>query len=273
MKRYMKLLVAAIFVLVAAGLLAGCSAVAHLTQDGGPGMEDPNGPMLEFLSDYWISSDGRWTATINGFDLKLFLEGSQVYDGNFSFSAQSEDINAKTELTPYYNQLQNVDVGLGGTIESLYTENGLLYLSVVLDGSDAESVTMEKEEPQLLDGDRTYVDNQALFEVIEGSWTSDDGRWNLIISGEAYDARVELFLSGESVLESMLEYTYLLPNPFSATELCPASRECQKAEDAVFAEIASFTHEAGDGDGALYMELTDEQGDETVTFHKGDVSP
>lgn len=37
----------------------------------------------------------------------------------------------------------------------------------------------------LLDGDHTYVDNSALWPVLEGTWESEDGRWQASISEES----------------------------------------------------------------------------------------
>ena len=52
----------------------------------------------------------------------------------------------------------------------------------IMDGGDG----MENPDAAfLLDGDHTYVDNSALWPVLEGTWESEDGRWQASISEES----------------------------------------------------------------------------------------
>ena len=51
----------------------------------------------------------------------------------------------------------------------------------------------------LLDGDHTYVDNSALWPVLEGTWESEDGRWQASIGEES---GIVLSADGETVLAS-----------------------------------------------------------------------
>ena len=67
-----------------------------------------------------------------------------------------------------------------------------------------------------LDGDRTYVDNSALWPVLEGTWKSTDGRWQAVIGEES---GIVLTADGETVLESPLHFTYLRPGKVFFTEL------------------------------------------------------
>ncbi len=53
---------------------------------------------------------------------------------------------------------------------------------------------VREDELQILDGDHTYVDNSALWPVLEGVWESGDGRWQAVI-GE--DSGIALTLDGE----------------------------------------------------------------------------
>ena len=48
----------------------------------------------------------------------------------------------------------------------------------------------------LLDGDHTYVDNSALWPVLEGTWESEDGRWQATIGEES---GIVLRADGETV--------------------------------------------------------------------------
>ena len=51
----------------------------------------------------------------------------------------------------------------------------------------------------LLDGDHTYADNSVLWPVLEGTWESEDGRWQASIGEES---GIVLSADGETVLAS-----------------------------------------------------------------------
>lgn len=75
----------------------------------------------------------------------------------------------------------------------------------IMDGGDG----MENPEAAfLLDGDHTYVDNAILWPVLEGTWESEDGRWQADIGEES---GIILRADGETVLTSPLHFTYLQP--------------------------------------------------------------
>lgn len=116
--------------------------------------------------------------------------------------------------------------------------------------------------PEMLDGRGTYVDNNALLNVITGSWESGDGRYGLTLRD---DCGVTLTLDGETVLEGEISFTYLLPDPAEWTELQLAPCVFQTGDGSVFGEISGLSHEAGDGSGTLVMELADGG---TIEFRK-----
>ena len=120
----------------------------------------------------------------------------------------------------------------------------------------------EPDRAQILDGARTYVDNDALWRVISGDWVSADGRWMLILGGED---RMTLLWDGKTVAKSALRFSYLCPEPPQETAFTAENpRLC-----GIGGEIVSFIHEAGTESGTLILELlnTDEK-TETVTFQK-----
>ena len=118
----------------------------------------------------------------------------------------------------------------------------------------------------LLDGDYTYVDNNALWPVLEGAWESEDGRWQASISEES---GIVLRADGETVLVSPLYFTYLRPGKVVWTELEVEEHELVTPGGVSLGKIKDFGHEAPDGEdsGTLTLTLTD--GSEgTVTFQK-----
>lgn len=120
----------------------------------------------------------------------------------------------------------------------------------------------------LLDGDHTYVDNDALWPVLEGTWESEDGRWQASIGEES---GIVLSADDETVLTSPLHFTYLRPGKVVWTELEVEKHELVTPEGVSLGRIADFGHEAADGEGSGTLELTLERPDEseeTVTFQK-----
>ena len=118
----------------------------------------------------------------------------------------------------------------------------------------------------LLDGDHTYADNSALWPVLEGTWESEDGRWQAVISEKD---GLTLRVDGETVLASPLDFTYLRPGKVVWTELEVEERELVTPGGVSLGKIKDFGHEAPDGEdsGTLTLTLTD--GSEgTVTFQK-----
>ena len=114
-------------------------------------------------------------------------------------------------------------------------------------------------EPEMLDGDYTYVDNEALLAEIRGTWTSGDGRYTLTIRDEG---DIALSLEGETVLEDQLQFVYLQPGYVSSTEFTLTA-------DTIWdMEIRRFVHQFGDNGSVILLELSGEESSETVEFHK-----
>lgn len=121
----------------------------------------------------------------------------------------------------------------------------------------------------ILDGDRTYSDPEALYDVIAGNWYSDDGRWRMGIFGELPDVCMTLEMDGSCVLETEVDYVYLMPNPNSCTELTLDARECSHDGEPAFAEVDSLYHEAGEGCGTLHLAVRlEDETEETITLVK-----
>ena len=125
----------------------------------------------------------------------------------------------------------------------------------------------EPENVQPLDGAGTYVDNDALWSVISGDWVSADGHWTLKLAGED---SMTLLLDGETAAETALSFAYLCPESARETELFVETPQLN-TEGAPYSEIVSFTHEAGEYDGTLTLELLDpDEKTETVIFQKAE---
>ena len=135
----------------------------------------------------------------------------------------------------------------------------------IMDGGDG----MENPDAaSLLDGDHTYVDNSVLWPVLEGTWESEDGRWQADIGEES---GIVLSADGETVLVSPLDFTYLRPGKVVWTELEVEEHELVTPDGASLGRIKEFGYEALDGEGSGTLELTLERPDEseeTVTFQK-----
>ena len=154
--------------------------------------------------------------------------------------------------------LAGILVGL--TLSGLYKH---FVTDQIMDGGNG----MENPDAAfLLDGDHTYVDNSALWPVLEGTWESEDGRWQASISEES---GIVLRADGETVLVSPLYFTYLRPGKVVWTELEVEEHELVTPGGVSLGKIKDFGHEAPDGEdsGTLTLTLTD--GSEgTVTFQK-----
>lgn len=117
-----------------------------------------------------------------------------------------------------------------------------------------------------LDGDHTYVDNSVLWPMLEGTWESEDGRWQANISEES---SIVLSADGETVLVSPLYFTYLRPGKVIWTELEVEEHKLVTPDGVLLGKIKDFGHEASDGEGSgtLTLTLTDDS-EKTVTFQK-----
>ena len=149
-----------------------------------------------------------------------------------------------------------VGLALSGLYQHFVTDR-------IMDGGDG----MENPDAAfLLDGDHTYVDNDALWPVMEGAWESEDGRWQASIGEES---GIVLSADGEAVLASPLDFTYLRPGKVVWTELEVEEHELVTPGGVSLGKIKDFGHEASDGEGNGTLTLTLTDGSEgTVTFQK-----
>ena len=135
----------------------------------------------------------------------------------------------------------------------------------IMDGGDG----MENPDAAfLLDGDHTYADNSALWPVLEGTWESEDGRWQASIGEES---GIVLSADGETVLASPLDFTYLRPGKVVWTELEVEERELVTPDGASLGRIKEFGHGEADGEGSGTLTLTlkrPDESEETVAFQK-----
>ena len=151
---------------------------------------------------------------------------------------------------------------VGTTLSGLYKH---FVTDQIMDGGDG----MENPDAAfLLDGDHTYVDNSVLWPVLEGTWESEDGRWQASIGEES---GIVLRADGETVLVSPLYFTYLRPGKVVWTELEVEEHELVTPGGVSLGRIKDFGHEAADGEDSGTLELTLERPDGsegTVTFQK-----
>lgn len=187
-----------------------------------------------------------------------------MYEGNIYFTFSGEDVNEKTTLGLYYSKFANNDGSVSVVIEQFYTENSMLYMEVTFkDGTD-ESLVFEKstEEIQVLDGDRTAVDNAPLLLALQGSWASGDGVWRFTIE----DYTITILHERQKVYCEDYSFVFFSGSDINEhTELeLPAYELCRDGEER-FASIEYLYSE----NGALYMEVEYEgRGSESVTLEK-----
>ncbi len=119
-------------------------------------------------------------------------------------------------------------------------------------------------ELEVLDGNGSYVDNDALWRVLAGEWSSGDARWTLTLDG---DDHMALTFNGKTAAESTLSFAYLRPGDAEETELTIETPTLYAADGTESGEIMSLVHKAEEG--SLTMELSHSDGTtETVTFQK-----
>ena len=158
------IVILALAVLTVAGLLVQQHFAGRTTD--GPVMEDPAAPMLELLSARWTSEDGLWEAQIEGYTLELRHQQDLVYSGSFTFDFRGDDVNARTELVCE-------DGRVCGTLESIYAENGRLYLDITVsnEGKDSvrQQVVLNRAEPGELEPEEMREVSE-MAELVEFSW-------------------------------------------------------------------------------------------------------
>ena len=138
---------------------------------------------------------------------------------------------------------------------------------LVLDKNGMENPNYDPEEVYPLDGDFTYVNNDALLPVLVGTWESGDGRYGMTLSE---DYRILLTLDGETVLEDTYNFIYLQPGDVYYTELTLNKTELTQPDGTV-SQIHDLHHEVSDSDdnGIIILSLSgDSIGTEEIEFTK-----
>ena len=130
-------------------------------------------------------------------------------------------------------------------------------------GMENPEYTDDEEDIQELDGDQTYVDNDALLSMLIGTWKSTDERYTLTVYE---DYRITLMQENEVVLESPVDFTYLLPGEPEETELTLTSTELKNQDGAVLGEVESFYFIPAD-ENQLCITLED---DEEIIMKRGE---
>lgn len=133
-------------------------------------------------------------------------------------------------------------------------------------GMENPDFTGDSEDEQIieLDGNNSYVDNEALLNRICGEWISEDGHYCLSLDS---DCGIMITMDGESVLEGSVSFTYLQPGTDRETELTLDSLCLEHKDGTVIGDIVRFYHNPNSGDDELCMEM--EGGErESIVFHK-----
>lgn len=171
----------ALSVLLAGGGLLFRHFITDQIMDGGDGMENPAGPMLNLLITRWTSEDSKWSADID-YSCTLNLRYGQelVYSGGFSFdfNQYESDLNDRTELDLDDKQFKSEDGNVSSTIESLYVENRRLYLDITVskEGTDStpQQVVLDRAEggqtQPAESGPPELKEVSEMAELVEFSW-------------------------------------------------------------------------------------------------------
>ncbi len=133
--------------------------------------------------------------------------------------------------------------------------------------SNQENVSVEN--PFVLDGGYSYVDNDKLLEVLTGTWISTDGHFELTIWE---DSNISIAMDRTVVLEDTLKFTYLQPGYVACTEFGLSCWDLIDKDGTTLAIIDFLRHEAaGDskGNGLIIMEIETADGScKSIVFEK-----
>ncbi len=124
--------------------------------------------------------------------------------------------------------------------------------------------TFDPGDIEVLDGGETYIDNSALWPALEGTWASEDGRWQAVI-GE--NTGIALTMDGETVLNSSLSFTYLQPGGAARTELEIEPDELKKADGTLIGEADDLYYDSATGTIQMEIELENDR-EEIITLQK-----
>lgn len=130
----------------------------------------------------------------------------------------------------------------------------------IKDWGGMENPNVELENEQILDGNYTYVANDVLLYCIVGTWESTDNHWKMTL---CEDYSIVVTLNGDTVLEDILEFTYLQPGKVLDTEfrLQSGNYTLRHMDNSTVGKIFSIYHKTVEGDkyGKICIELTNEK--------------
>lgn len=113
----------------------------------------------------------------------------------------------------------------------------------------------EDEQIEILDGNNTYVDNEALLDRIAGDWLSENGHYRLQLD---HEYKMILQMDGESVLECEIDFTYLQPGDYKVTDISLEPDSLTQEDGTVIGSITNFYHALVDDEDTLFMEIIHE---------------
>ena len=121
-------------------------------------------------------------------------------------------------------------------------------------GMEDPDFTGDTGDEQLIkmDGDYSYVDNDALLNRIDGVWISEDEHYSLRLGS---DYGITLSQDGEAVLEGTISFTYLQPGADRETELTLEPNILKHKDGTVIGTAASFYFVPAEEGDLLSMEI------------------
>lgn len=141
------------------------------------------------------------------------------------------------------------------TLDKNGMENPLIETDKEDNKEDNNEDSMEDEQIEILDGNNTYVDNEALLDRIAGEWLSENGHYRLQLD---YEYKMLLQMDGESVLECEIDFTYLQPGDYKVTDISLEPASLTQADGAKIGAVTNFYHALVDDEDTLFMEIIHE---------------
>lgn len=236
--------------------------------DGGTGMEDPAGPMLDYLSADWEEPCG-WRVTIDGYQMELFFSDEKIYQGSFSFSySPGEDVNKKMQMYPDQNSFDSKNGDFSGVIKELYTEDGMMYLDIKFDKYKQENGTRRQVVLNRVEyGMPAESESKEIREVSEMAELVEFS-WNQITIGDS-GFRFHIVCTGQDPIDPRLSCRYMDQEANKIIQIGDEGsiEACPTIPSARWEELADFLHKA---ELPAYREpdprLTDDMEVHAVTF-------
>lgn len=141
---------------------------------------------------------------------------------------------------------------------------GLCVFALVLLAGFGLYHCFDTEEPEVLDGTYTCVDNEKLLEILAGDWLGADGCFKLSVQS---DGGIIVLLNGETVLKDTLQFSYLQPGDAHGTEL-ELRTGTFTAENGGISETVKSLYYAPAENGTLTMKLEDTDENETIVIFR-----